>query len=127
MSSIGNKAIFAKNLKYYIEQSGKDRRQLADIWGFPYSTVTEWINGRKYPRIDRIEVVANYFGIPMSDLIEEKLTEEKEKDNDTLSSIIVRMRTDPRFYEVVESIYNMEPSKIDGVSQMLKTLEAFAK
>lgn len=127
MSSIGNKAIFSKNLKYYIEQSGKDRRQLADIWGFPYSTVTEWINGRKYPRIDRIEVVANYFGIQMSDLIEEKLTEEKEKDNDTLSSIIVRMRTDPRFYEVVESIYNMEPSKIDGVSQMLKTLEAFAK
>ncbi len=127
MSSIGNKAIFAKNLKYYIEQSGKDRRQLADIWGFPYSTVTEWINGRKYPRIDRIEIVANYFGIQMSDLIEEKLTEEKEKDNDTLSSIIVRMRTDPRFYEVVLSIYNMEPSKIDGVSQMLKTLEAFAK
>lgn len=127
MSSIGNKAIFAKNLKYYIGQSGKDRRQLAEIWGFPYSTVTEWINARKYPRIDRVEVIANYFGIQMSDLIEEKLTDQKEKDNDTLSSIIVRMRTDPRFFDVVESIYNLEPSKIDGVSQMLKTLEAFAK
>ncbi len=72
MSSIGNKEIFSKNLRYYIERSGKDRRELADIWGFPYSTVTEWINGRKYPRIDRIEIMADYFGILKSDLIEEK-------------------------------------------------------
>jgi repressor LexA len=69
---LGNKAILSKNLKYYIERSGKDRRELADIWGFPYSTVTEWINGKKYPRIDRIEVMADYFGIQKSDLIEDK-------------------------------------------------------
>ena len=72
MSDIGNKDIMAKNLRHYIERSGKDRRELAEIWGFPYSTVTEWINGRKYPRIDRIEVMADYFGILKSDLIEDK-------------------------------------------------------
>lgn len=82
MASLGNKEIFAKNLKYYIERSGRDRRQLAEIWGFPYSTVTEWINARKYPRIDKIEIMANYFGIDMSDLIEEK---EKPTENDGLS------------------------------------------
>lgn len=79
MSSIGNKAVMSKNLKYYIEKSGKDRRELAEIWGFPYSTVSEWINGRKYPRIDRIEIMADYFGIMKSDLIEDKLAAEKEK------------------------------------------------
>ena len=72
MSSIGNKEIFSKNLKYYIDKCGKDRRELAEIWGFPYSTLSEWINGRKYPRIDRIEIMADYFGILKSDLIEEK-------------------------------------------------------
>ena len=72
MTSLGNKEVMAKNLKHYIERSGKDRRELAEIWGFPYSTVTECINGRKYPRIDRIEVMADYFGILKSDLIEEK-------------------------------------------------------
>ena len=78
MSNIGNKEILSRNLKYYIERSGKDRRELARIWGFPYSTVTEWINGKKYPRIDRIEVMADYFGILKSDLIE-KNTEEQQK------------------------------------------------
>lgn len=72
MTSLGNKEIMAKNLKYYIEKSGKDRRELAEIWGFPYSTVTEWINGRKYPRIDKIEIMADYFGILKSDLVEDK-------------------------------------------------------
>ena len=86
MSSLGNKAILSKNLRYYIDKSGKDRRELADIWGFPYSTVTEWINGKKYPRIDRIEIMADYFGILKSDLIEEKTEEHREmqKKNDII-------------------------------------------
>ena len=127
MTYLGNKVILSKNLKYYIERSGKDRRELAETWGFPYSTVTDWINGKKYPRIDRIEIMADYFGILKSDLIEEKMTEEKEKDNDTLANIIVRMRTDSKFCSVVESIYSMDPSKIDAVQQMIETLKAFGK
>lgn len=124
MSAIGNKAIFSKNLKYYIDKCGKDRRELAEIWGFPYSTLSEWINGRKYPRIDRIEIMADYFGILKSDLIEEKMTEEKEKDNELLAEIIVRMRMDDEFKSLVESLYLLDSDKIQGVKQLL---QAFAK
>ena len=127
MTSIGNKQIFAKNLNYYIERSGKSKKELADIVGVAASTLNEWTKAKKYPRIDRIEILANYFGIQKSDLIEDKMTEEKEKDNETIASIIVRMRTDEKFSSVVEYIYNMDPSKIDGVKQMLETLEAFGK
>lgn len=83
MSNIGNKETLSKNLRYFIEKSGKDRRELAETWGFPYSTVTDWINGNKYPRIDRIEVMANYFGIQKSELIEER--KEKPIENDGLT------------------------------------------
>lgn len=38
---------------------------------FSYSTFSEWVNGAKYPRIDKVEMPANYFGIKKSDLIEE--------------------------------------------------------
>ncbi len=72
MSSIGNKEILAKNLKRYIAISGKERKELADAWGVAYSTLSEWLSAKKYPRIDKIEVMANYFGIQMADLIEEK-------------------------------------------------------
>lgn len=120
MTSLGNKEILSKNLKHYIERSGKDRRELAETWGFPYSTVTDWINGKKYPRIDRIEIMADYFGILKSDLIEEKLTEEIKKDNDTISSIVVRMTMDKDFLAAVESLYALDPEQIKGIQVMLK-------
>jgi transcriptional regulator with XRE-family HTH domain len=112
----------AKNLKYYIERSGKDRRELAEIWGFPYSTITEWINGKKYPRIDRIEVMADYFGILKSDLIEEKTEEHREmqKKNDALSDIIVELRTDKDFMSIVEAIYKMDKEKRSSLLAFLK-------
>lgn len=122
MGAIGNRDIFSKNLRYYIEKSGKDRRELADIWGFPYSTVTEWINGKKYPRIDRIEVMAEYFGVLKSDLIEEKMTEEKEKDNEAIADIIVRLRTDKKFYLSVEALHKLDSEQLDSLTQMLQAL-----
>ena len=71
MSNLGNKEIFAKNLAYYLDRSGKDQKEVALILGFAPSTFNEWLKGKKYPRIDKIEMLANYFGILKSDLIEE--------------------------------------------------------
>lgn len=122
MSNIGNKETMSKNLKHYIEKSGKDRKELAEIWGFPYSTVTEWVNGKKYPRIDRIEIMANYFGILKSDLIEEKTDEHREmqKNNDSIADVVVRMRTDDDFLSLVETLNNLDSEKIRSVKQMLQ-------
>ena len=71
MSNLGNKEIFAKNLAYYLERSGKDQKEMAEIVGVAPSTFNEWMKAKKYPRIDKIEMLANYFGILKSDLIEE--------------------------------------------------------
>ena len=122
MRDLGNKEVMSKNLKYYIEKSGKDRRELAEIWGFPYSTVTEWINGRKYPRIDRIEIMADYFGILKSDLIEAKTEEQiaMQQKNDALSDIIVRLRMDDEFLSAVKALYAMEREKLSSWLALLK-------
>ena len=103
----------------------KTRQDISQALGISYYTVTDWVKAKKYPRMDKVELLANYFGIQKSDLIEEKMTEEKEKDNDIISDIIVRMRTDQDFMSVVESIYFMDSKKIVGVKQMLNTLQAF--
>lgn len=72
MSGIGNKAIFSKNLSYYVKRSGKDQKEIAEQVGVAPSTFNEWVKGKKYPRIDKIEMLANYFRILKSDLIEDK-------------------------------------------------------
>ncbi len=74
-----NKNVFAENLQYYMNEKGVSRREISETLGVSYFTFTSWVNGKKYPRMDKVEMLAEYFGIQKSDLIEERLTEEKEK------------------------------------------------
>lgn len=122
MTSLGNKKIMSENLKYYIEKSGKDRRELADAWGFPYSTVTEWINGKKYPRIDRIEIMADYFGIQKSDLIEDKSLEEKKDKTDIAVEIVFRMNADEDFLDAVKLLNGLTTEQLVTVRALLQSL-----
>jgi len=119
-----NKQIMASNIKRYMEMKGVTNQQLCDALDFKYTTFMDWIKGVTYPRIGKVEAMANYFGCEKSDLIEEKMTEEKEKDNEILAEIIVRMRMDKEFMSLVESLYLLDNDKIQGVKQLL---QAFTK
>lgn len=72
MSDLGNKEIFSKNLQYYMRINNKDRNEVARDLNIPYSTLADWYNGNKYPRIDKIQLLADYFNIKKSDLVENR-------------------------------------------------------
>ena len=67
-----NKNVFASNLKRYMEVNGRSRNDISEALGISYFTVSDWVNGKKYPRMDKVEMLANYFGVQKSDLIEAK-------------------------------------------------------
>ena len=117
---MNNKNIFADNLKKYMELNGKSRREICEALGFSYYTFSDWVNGKKYPRMDKVEMLANYFGIKKSDLIERKAIPEEQKNNDIMADIIVRMRTDADFLSVVELLNNLDSDQLASVKQMLK-------
>ena len=62
----------------------KTRKQICSDLGFAYTTFSDWINGKKYPRIDKIEMMANYFNIAKSDLVESKDKQELASTYDNL-------------------------------------------
>lgn len=74
MSNIGNKEAFSKNLNFYLTITGKTQKEVAEAIGVSPASLNEWLKKKKYPRIDKIELLANYFGVLKSDLIEEKGT-----------------------------------------------------
>lgn len=74
-----NKMIFAQNLQRYMDLHRKTRRDLSDALGISYYTVTDWVKGKKLARMDKIEMLAEYFGIQKSDLIELQ-TEDVKKE-----------------------------------------------
>ena len=122
MRDLGNKNIMARNLRRLMREKNVSAKELSKTLDFPYTTLLSWLKADNYPRIDKIEAMANYFGVLKSDLIEEKLTEEKEKDNDIMADIIVRMRTDEDFFKLVNSIYVLDSADIKRYQAVLNAL-----
>lgn len=114
-----NKEIFASNLKSYMSKCGKNRKEVATELSVSYSTLTDWVNGKKYPRIEKIEMLAEYFGVSKSDLIED--FEEIKKDNDRLVSIIVKLRTNKELVDVVERLVSLDKENLTKLSRLLDT------
>lgn len=67
---LGNKKIMGDNIQFYMDRARIERREFAEAIGVPYSSLTDWINGKSYPRIDKIQLMADYFGIEKADLVE---------------------------------------------------------
>lgn len=120
MSNLGNKEVMAENLRYYVERSGKTQKEMAEIVGVATSTFNDWMKAKAYPRIDKIEIMANYFKIMKSDLIEKK--GEMQKNNDTITDAIVRMRSDDEFLSVVGGLLTLDADKLSAVKNLLSVL-----
>ena len=64
--------VFAKKLRYYMDINHKTQMDLMNDLGFSSATVSNWCTGKKLPRMDKMEILAEYFGIEKSDLYEDK-------------------------------------------------------
>ena len=98
--ALGNKEIMSQNIKYYLQKSGKTRNDLVADLNLKYMTVSDWINGKTYPRIDKIEMLANYFGVMKSDLVEEHSITQNIVDNYIVDKIVDTVKKlDPEPYQ----------------------------
>lgn len=64
--------IFSNNLNYYMKINNKIQDDFVKDLGLKTSTISSWCNGQKLPRMDKIALLADYFGIHFSKLIEER-------------------------------------------------------
>ena len=63
---------FAKNLKHYMLVAGVTQNDIVNDLKITASTVSDWFNGKKYPRIDRMQMLADYLNITITDLREDR-------------------------------------------------------
>ena len=69
-SYLGNKDVFSANLTYYIEKSHLTQKEVAKKIGVTESSITDWVTKRHYPRLDKIQLLAEVFGVKPTDLVE---------------------------------------------------------
>lgn len=73
-SAAAARLIFAKNLKHQLRQNNVCQQDLVTKFGITASTVSDWCTGKKYPRVDKIQLLADYFGVSRAALTEEPQT-----------------------------------------------------
>ncbi|RIL63842.1 XRE family transcriptional regulator [Staphylococcus epidermidis] len=69
---LGNKQVMAKNISRLMKEKNIDRNKLSKDLKISYTTLSDWINAKTYPRIDKVEMLANYFNVTKADLVEDK-------------------------------------------------------
>ena len=72
MSDEDYRRIFARNLNKYMEICNKKQADIINDLGINKSAISTWINGTRMPRMDKVQALADYFGINKSDLLEDK-------------------------------------------------------
>jgi transcriptional regulator with XRE-family HTH domain len=114
MSSLGNKEIMAKNIKYYMDLNDIDRNKLCEDLKIKYTTLCDWLNAKTYPRIDKIEMMSDYFGIQKSDLVEDKneVTSQNQTPNNISKSGVHFVHADGKIqtFDMNSIIYSIMES-----------------
>ena len=106
-----SKDTFAKNLRYYASRRGISQKELAEIIGVSAPTMNEWFKGKKFPRMDKVELLANYFNILKSDLIEDKTHAPGD------------FELSERKKELVKKVMELTDEQLDRFEQILSLVE----
>jgi transcriptional regulator with XRE-family HTH domain len=116
--------VFYDKYAQICKQRGISMSAAAIEAGLSKSLVTKWkVNKVEVPSPDVLKKLSIYFGMPVSELLGEKKTEEHmemHKKNDALSDIIKELRTDEDFMSIVEAVYKMDKEKRSNLLAFLK-------
>lgn len=89
---VENKKVMASNILHYMEDKNVKATDICQALGIKHNTFSDWVNAKSYPRIDKIERMANYFGIPKAFLVEENPTSDLILSDDE-RNLIVQFRS----------------------------------
>lgn len=68
---VKQRIVFVKNLQQYMQARHVEQSDIVSALGISASTVSDWVNGKKYPRVDSMQALADFLGVLLSDLTSE--------------------------------------------------------
>lgn len=118
--------VFSQNLNRKMKELNKTRKDICDAIEISYFTVTDWVKGKKMPRMDKIEKLAQYFDCSISELVEKKDDEqlEMQKRDNELSALILKLKEDDELLDIMDRFDKLDASKR---AIIVSILDAFLK
>lgn len=119
-----NKEIISYNLNFYMNQNGKSRKDVADAIGVSYFTLTDWVKGKTIPRMDKLEKLAQYFNVKISDLVEKKSINSNPVEMATIHAAILM---DEEYVDMYEYFKLLDEAQRKIVKDLVRNLAATKK
>lgn len=93
------------------------QRDLAAKMGYSqHTTITRIENGKIDISQSKVVKFSEVLGVSIEWLMN---WEEEQKKNDTMSDIVVRMRSDDDFLSIVEKLNHLDSEQLKGIDQIL--------
>lgn len=78
MNEYENK-VFSTNLLFYMQKNNKTRDDVARFLNVSLPTMSNYLNGKRFPKIDKLQALSEYFGVTVSDLVQDRAQMWKQK------------------------------------------------
>ena len=114
--------LIGEKIKYFIERTPHlTQTKLADKLGVSQSKVSEWINGKKEPRITELQSLADIFNISVYELIPNN-SYKKEKNNFGENYIAIDQQTIHN-HQDIEDIKKLHWESIETLKEFNQILK----
>ena len=95
-TALGNNEIFVRNVKRYLTLTGRTQKEVATAIGVTTGTFCDWMNYRAYPRMNKLQALADYFGVKKSDLIDDVSETEEDLDDQKILDLFHQVPKEKR-------------------------------
>lgn len=115
-------ASIASRLREAMEIRNKKQIDLVRETGINRSAISRYLSGEYEPKNKPIYELAKALDVSEQWLMGYDVPIErpqKQKNNDAISDIVVRLRTDEKFLSAVKKIYDFKPEKLDSFLHLL--------
>lgn len=121
-SDLCNMQVFAENLKNYLAERKLTQKEVATEIKVSTGVFCDWVNARAYPRMDKLQKLADYFGVEKSDLVEKHSLDNKYYVSGQATQIAKELVNDPQLILIYQSFKKLSPDKQAVILSLLEIL-----
>ena len=129
MSEKELKEIFSANLKRLLLEHDKSQADLRRYMGVSSATASDWCNGKKIPRADKLQAVCIWLNCEMSDLLGEYKADVRTDghtpeyyDDATVQRVTEAMRNNPDSRIVFDAVSTMTPEDLTIIAKLVEKM-----
>lgn len=106
---------FAKNLRKYMELRDKTQADLYRYMHVSSATASDWCNGVKMPRADKLQSIANWLGIELAVLLGEKEEPEPYFLDDYARELAQFIHDNPEYRTAFSAARKVPPEDLEAI------------